>query len=67
MYKLLIAEDDRAILDKLQHNIDWKSVGFQVCGVVTSGLDAIQAIPLLKPDVLLTDMEMPNFSDNSLI
>ena len=67
MYKLLIAEDDRAILDKLQHNIDWKSVGFQVCGVVTSGLDAIQAIPLLKPDVLLTDMEMPGATGLELI
>ena len=67
MYKLLIAEDDAAILEKLQYHMDWESVGFQVCGAVTSGLDAMQGIPLLKPDVLLTDMEMPGATGLELI
>lgn len=67
MYKLLIAEDDPAILSKLQHSIDWESMGFQLCGAVTSGNDAMQGITLLKPDVLLTDMEMPGVSGLELI
>lgn len=67
MYKLLIAEDDPAILDKLQHSIDWASMGFHVCGAVTSGTDAMQGITLLKPDVLLTDMEMPGVTGLELI
>ncbi|MBR2421878.1 MAG: response regulator [Oscillospiraceae bacterium] len=67
MYKLLIAEDDPAILDKLQHTIDWESMGFQLCGAVTSGTDAMQGITLLKPDVLLTDMEMPGATGLELI
>lgn len=67
MYRLLIAEDDPAILDKLQHNINWESLGYQICGAVTSGTDAMQYITLLKPDVLLTDMEMPGASGLELI
>lgn len=67
MYKLLIAEDDPAILDKLQHTIDWESMGFQICGAVTSGTEAMQGITLLKPDVLLTDMEMPGATGLELI
>lgn len=67
MYKLLIAEDDPAILDKLQHTIEWESMGFQICGAVTSGTEAMQGITLLKPDVLLTDMEMPGATGLDLI
>lgn len=67
MYKLLIAEDDPIILGKLQHGIDWASMGFQICGAVTNGNDAMQGITLLKPDVLLTDMEMPGATGLELI
>lgn len=67
MYKLLIAEDDPSILHYLEHTIDWPSLGFQVCGAVSNGTDALQCLPLLKPDVLLTDMEMPGATGLELI
>lgn len=62
MFRLLIAEDDPAILDNLHNHFDWESLGFTVCGAVISGTDALHALALLRPDVLLTDMEMPGFS-----
>ncbi len=62
MLRLLIAEDDPVILDNLQHHFNWETLGFTVCGAVTNGTDALHALALLRPDVLLTDMEMPGHS-----
>lgn len=62
MYNLLIVEDDPVILSRLQNSFDWKTLGYTVCGTASDGQSALQLIPTLLPDVVLTDVEMPVMS-----
>ena len=62
MYNLLIVEDDPVILNRLQNSFDWKTLGYTVCGTASDGQSAMQLIPALLPDVVLTDVEMPVMS-----
>lgn len=39
--------------------IDWSAVGFQVVGDAENGVDALEKIEQLEPDVVLTDIRMP--------
>ena len=59
MFNLLIVEDDPIILNRLKQNFDWESLGYTVCGTACDGQSALRLIPVLKPDVILTDVEMP--------
>ena len=59
MFNLLIVEDDPIILNRLKQNFDWESLGYTVCGTAGDGQSALRLIPVLKPDVILTDVEMP--------
>lgn len=62
MYRLMIVEDDASIRGSLEHNYDWSSYGFTVCGSAANGLDALSMLPSLQPDVILTDVKMPRMS-----
>lgn len=67
MYTLLIVEDDPVIRTGLQQNIDWNSLGFQVCGTAGDGTSACSMIATLQPDVILADIEMPNMTGLELL
>ena len=56
MSKILIVDDENAILDTLQ--ILLRGEGFDV-DVAQSGKDAVDRLPDVSPDVVLTDIRMP--------
>ncbi len=56
MPKVLIIDDERSILDTLR--ILLRGEGFDVA-VSESGRDALDRLPELEPDVVLTDIRMP--------
>ncbi len=56
MPKVLIVDDERSILDTLR--ILLRSEGFEV-SVADSGRDALERLPEIEPDVVLTDIRMP--------
>ena len=59
MYKVMII-DDEASARKLMHNsIDWESMNMQVVGEAASGIEAINVIDDLKPDIAFVDISMP--------
>ncbi|MGI5959894.1 MAG: response regulator transcription factor [Massiliimalia sp.] len=58
MYQLLLADDERTVLDGLQEFIDWNALGFEVAGAVQNIADALQIIEHQHIDVLLTDIVM---------
>jgi two-component system, OmpR family, alkaline phosphatase synthesis response regulator PhoP len=59
LYKILIAEDEPLILDLLSYNL--KEAGYLVFEA-NNGLDALQGILDLKPDLVLLDIMMPMMS-----
>lgn len=63
----MIADDDRLIRDSLSRLIDWSTVGVEVVASVSDGDEAYRLLNELKPDILLTDIEMPGFSGIGLL
>jgi len=59
MYRLLIVEDEEIIRRGLKSNVPWTKMGFQVVGEAENGKIALDIIPTLNPDVVLTDIRMP--------
>jgi DNA-binding response OmpR family regulator len=57
MYKIMVVDDDPDILEVLYFNL--KARGFAVT-TVSSGQEALQAVPLEQPDLLLLDVIMPD-------
>jgi len=59
MIRVLIADDSVAIRDSLASLLNPAS-GFQVVGVASDGLDAVEKAKESLPDVVIMDAQMPN-------
>ena len=58
LYRILIADDHElmrsAVRTVLETHVDW-----QVCGEASNGLEAVQKVAELKPDIVILDLRMP--------
>jgi two-component system, response regulator YesN len=59
MYKVLIADDEWMNREGLAQSIPWDELECQVAGLAVNGLDCIEQIDAIKPDILITDIKMP--------
>ena len=62
MYRLLIVEDEEIIRQGLTEHIPWNKIGFNVVGEADNGKSAVDLIPVIQPDVILTDIKMPEMN-----
>ncbi len=60
MYKVVIVDDDRLIVRGLSSVLPWAKLGCEVAGTATDGQAGIELIRQTHPDILLTDIRMPN-------
>lgn len=56
--KIYIVDDHQMLIDGLKALLS-NEVLFSVCGEALSGKKAMEELPKLKPDILLTDINMP--------
>ena len=56
---VLIADDEKIVLEGLKYIIDWNSLGFTICQTASDGADALEKILNLKPDLVMMDIRMP--------
>ncbi|MBO1910567.1 response regulator, partial [Microvirga sp. 3-52] len=59
MYKVLIIEDEDMIREGLKYMIDWLSYDCVVAGEASNGVEGLEKIEQLKPDIVLLDINMP--------
>lgn len=59
--KLLIV-DDSAFMRKVLSDLVSEIKGIEVVGIARNGLDALEAIPRLRPDIITLDVEMPKLN-----
>ncbi len=57
-YNVLIV-DDSFLMRRILANILELDPGFNVCGEANDGIDALEKLTQLNPDVILLDIEMP--------
>jgi two-component system response regulator YesN len=59
LYKVLIVDDESWVLENYRLGIDWASKGFEVVDTAGNGMEALEKIRQLHPDLVLTDIRMP--------
>lgn len=69
MITLLIVDDELSICDLVRNLIDWDKYRFdlQLIGYAHDGGSALEIIQDRKPDIVITDLRMPEISGISLI
>lgn len=67
METLFIADDENSIREGLKQIIDWKALGFTLCGEASNGRDALSQILALKPGLVLLDVKMPGIHGTEVI
>ncbi|NLA54535.1 MAG: response regulator [Clostridiales bacterium] len=67
MLKVVLVDDEQIILKGLQSFIAWDSYGCEVIGCASDGLTGLKLIREARPDILLTDIRMPNMVGLTMI
>lgn len=58
MYKVLLVDDEKNIIDGLSVIIDWNGLGCEICATAANGEDGVEAIKKYSPDIIITDIKM---------
>ncbi|NQX49496.1 response regulator transcription factor [Paenibacillus tritici] len=67
MLKVMIVDDEPWVLEGLRTMVDWEKSGFEVCAEALNAGDALRLIREHRPDMLLTDINLPVMSGLELI
>ena len=59
MYTIVVADDEEELRRAIIRKIDWESTGFRVVGEAENGIEALELVERMEPDLLLTDIRMP--------
>jgi len=62
MYRVLLIDDDKSILEGLKKIISWEQIGCEIVGAYQNPLDVIAACKSEAPDIIISDIRMPEIS-----
>ena len=67
MYTVLLIDDEPRILRGLHKTFKWGEMGFEVIAETTDSVKALELIFSLNPDVVFTDIRMPEIDGIELM
>ena len=67
MYSVLILDDNVPMATQILKTIPWGEMDCQVVGVYNDGISGREAIERLKPDLIISDIEMPGLTGLQMI
>ena len=67
MLRAVLADDETKVIYLLEKLIDWEKMGFEITGVASDGLQALQLVEETQPHLLVTDIRMPGCSGLELV
>ena len=67
MYKVLLVDDERIILEGISKIIEWEKLHTMLVGKATNGIEAYQLIVDLQPDIVISDIKMPGMNGMELV
>ena len=66
IFTIIVADDEEELRQAVCSMIPWEEIGFRLVGSAGNGLDALQLVEQLQPDLLLTDIQMPFITGTAL-
>lgn len=66
-FTAILVDDEIWALRGLKGIVDWESMGYDIIGAYTDSVEALEHVTSEKPDVLFTDIRMPDIDGMSLI
>ncbi len=67
MYKVILIDDEKWILESLKGTVDWGAMGFEIAATAANGPEGLERILSSRPDVALVDIRMPGMNGLELI
>lgn len=67
MYKVVVIEDETIVRRGIIQSINWDSVDCMVMGEAENGIKGIELIKRLEPDIVVSDISMPEMSGIEMI
>ncbi|MBT2727958.1 response regulator [Bacillus sp. ISL-75] len=67
MYKLLIVDDEKIVIEGLKSATNWKEHHIEIVGSASDGEEAFKEIINKKPDIVLADIRIPKMNGLDLI
>ena len=58
-YRVMIIDDEQSARKLMRASIDWESLNMEVVGEAASGIEAINTIDEIRPDIAFVDISMP--------
>jgi len=59
MWKVVAADDEAYIREALKKLINWEKMNCNLIDVVNDGQELINTIEIEEPDIIITDIQMP--------
>ncbi len=59
MYRVMLIDDEMPVRKLMLSSIDWASLDMEVVGEAASGVEAINVIDDMRPDIAFVDISMP--------
>lgn len=59
MLKIMIVDNETAIRKGLVHCIRWETLGCVVAAQAVDGIDALEQLSAIQPDIIISDIRMP--------
>ena len=67
MYRVILVDDERLIIRGLSTVVPWAELGCEVAGTAHDGADGLEQIRKIRPDIVLTDIRMPNMDGLTML
>ncbi|MCR5591340.1 MAG: response regulator [Lachnospiraceae bacterium] len=58
-YRVMLIDDEESVRKLMRKSISWESLGMEVAGEAGSGIEAINTIDDIRPDIAFVDISMP--------
>lgn len=59
MYKIIVVDDEIEVREGIKERVDWFALGLELVGDYEDGREALDSMDALRPDIVITDINMP--------